>query len=125
MTDVYRVVAQYDTTTIREGLALYLDRLPAPSVQSYEAGDKIFALLRVVFNVPPLFDVKREPLPFGLQGNPVQPEGVNLLWPFSIDTSGRLRLTGVQGGLSGPAFDPLGDFDQMAIRLKRRFPVSR
>jgi hypothetical protein len=43
-----------------------------------------------------------------------------------MDSSGRLRLTGVNLGLhSGPEYDPLHDFDQMALRLERRFPVSR
>ena len=126
ITDVYLVVAQYDTTTIRDAIALYVNSYPASNPQYDEAGDKVFALLRVVFKVPVLFDVKREPVPFGLLGNPVQPEGVNLLWPFSIDASGHLLLTGVVPGFSsGLTFDPLRDFDQMAIRLERRFPVSR
>jgi len=126
ITDVYLGVAQYDTTTIRDAISLYVNHFPASSPQYDEAGDKIFALLRVVFKVPPLVDVKKEPLPFSLLGNPVQPEGVNLLWPFSMDASGHLLLTGVDVGFhSGPAYDPLRDFDQMATRLERRFPVSR
>jgi hypothetical protein len=126
ITDVYLVVAQYDTTTIRDGIALYLNSYPASSPQRFDAGDRIFALLRVVFKVPRLFDVRRERLPFSLRGNPVQADGVELLWPFSMDNDGRLLLTGLDLGFhSGPAYDPLSDFDQMAVRLERRFPASR
>ena len=126
ITDMYLVVAQYDTTAIRDGIALYLNSYPASSPHRFDAGDKIFALLRVVFEVPRLFDVRRERLPFSLRGNPVQADGVDLLWPFSAGNDGHLQLTGVDLGVySGPAYDPLADFDQMAVRLARRFPPSR
>ena len=126
ITEVYLRVAQYDSTTIRAGISLYLNRYPPVSNEQFDASEKIFALLRVVFKVPRVFYVGREPLPFSLHGNPVQADGVDLLWPYSTSNDGRLLLTGVDEGISsGPAYDPLSDFDQMAVRLERRFPVSR
>lgn len=123
--ETYRSLAQYDTATIRAGILSYLNRSPALSPQRYEAGEMIFAFLRVVFQVPRRFDATREHLPFATAGNPVYPDGVDLLWPFSIDGHGRLQLTGVAVGLSGPAYNPLADFDQMSVRLQRRSPASR
>jgi hypothetical protein len=126
ITDRYLVVAQYDTAVIRDGIALYLNSYPALSPQRFDAGDKIFALLRVVYKVPRRVEVRRERLPFSLRGNPVQADGVDLLWPFSIGNDGRLLLTGLDPGFhSGPAYEPLSDFDQMAVRLERRFPARQ
>lgn len=125
ITETYRSLAQYDTATIRAGMVLYLNRNPVLSPQRYEDGLKIFAFLRVVFQVPRRFDAVREHVPFETAGNPVYPDGLDLLWPFSMDDHGHLQLTGVAIGLSGPAYDPLADFDQMARRLPRRFPTSR
>ena len=125
ITEMYLSLAQYDTATIRAGIVSYLNRSPVLSPQRYEAGAKIFAFLRVVFRVPRRFDAAREHVPFETAGNPVYPDGVDLLWPFSIDRHEGLQLTGVAIGLSGPAYNPLTDFDQMARRLPRRFSASR
>lgn len=129
ITDVFLDVAKYDTSTLRAGIVAYLNRYPALSPQIDDAGYEIFAFLRVVFLVPPHFGTTRESLrslPFSLLGNPVHDDGVDLLWPYSIDHDGHLHLTGFILGLhSGPPYDPLADFDQMAQRLERRFPVSR
>jgi hypothetical protein len=127
ITRIYLRLAQYNTETLRAGIASYLNSYAAPlSYEYYEASDKVFVFLRVVFDVPRRFDATKERLPFGLQGNPVYPDGVDLLWPFSIDTNGDLQLTGVDLGVhSGPSYDALADFDHMASRLRRRFPASR
>ena len=126
ITETYLRLAQYDTATIRAGIALYLNSSPILSPQRYEAGEKIFAFVRVVFQVPRRFDATRGHLPFQPVGNPVYADGVDLLWPFSMDDNGRLHLTGVDQGHSGLAYNPLADFDQMARRLpRRRFPASR
>ena len=82
----------------------------------------MFAFLRVVFDLPARFNPANERLPFELLGNPLHFDGVDLLWPFSIN-NGQLQLTsGPLGALSGPSYDPFADFDQMALRLRRRFP---
>lgn len=121
ITEVYIRIAKYPTETIRTGVALYLQRYPALGLEDFEAGEKIFALLRVIFTVPQRFNAAREVLPYGLLGNPVYSDGVDLIWPYS--TSGRLVLSGVDPGIhAGPPYNPLFDFDQMASRLKRRFP---
>jgi hypothetical protein len=126
ITDVYLNLARYDTATLRAGIARYVNSYPILSYQRVDATDKVFALLRVVFNVPHRFAATKEPLPFALFGNPVYPEGVDLLWPFSIDSDGKLHLTGVdQGTRPDPAYNAVADFDQMAARLQRRFPAKR
>lgn len=125
VTEMYLRLAKYDTATIRAGITLYLGGFSSLSPQRYDAGEKVFAFVRVVFRVPRRFDAVREHLPFEVAGNPVYADGVDLLWPFSIDDNGHLHLTGVDQGHSGPAYNPLADFDQMARRLPRRLPASR
>lgn len=124
ITETYRSVAHFDTATIRAGVALYLHQSAGLSPQQYESGEKIFAFLRVVFRVPRRFDAERQHMPYETAGNPVYPDGVDLLWPFSMNSHGRLQLTGVAIGLSGPEYNPLADFDQMARHLPRRFPPN-
>ena len=82
----------------------------------------MFAFLRVIFEVP----VRRNgATPYGVLGNPIYDDGVDLLWPYSIDNSGRLVLTGVDSGVHvGSPYDPLADFDEMASRLGRRVPAA-
>lgn len=125
ITETYLGLAQYDTRTIRAGIVWYLNRSPSMSPQRYVADLKVFAFLRVVFQVPRRFDAVREHLRFETAGNPVNANGLDLLWPFSMEGHGRLLLAGVAIGLSGPAYNPLADFDQLALRFQRRFPASR
>jgi hypothetical protein len=126
ITHAYEGLAHYDNATIRTGISLYLQSFASFSWENYKAGEKIFAFLRVVFEVPRRFDATKGGLPYGILGNPVHSDGVDLLWPFSLEHDGQLALTGVDLVFhSGPPYDPIADFDQMASRLERRFPVSQ
>jgi hypothetical protein len=127
ITQTYLMLAQYDTSTLRAGIASYLKRYASPPRAEYfAASEKVFVFLRVLFDVPPRFFSQEHPFPFSLHGNPYHADGVDLLWPFSLDRHGKLQLTGIAlSGSSGPPYDALADFDAMAARLKRRFPVSR
>jgi hypothetical protein len=116
---IYAQLAQYETATIRMGIASYLQSYTnPPGYKYYEANDKVYALLRVVFKISqiPASRARRSISPYF--------DGSDPLWPFSIDDLGRLQLTGVEGPRSGPASNTLASFDEMASRLERRFPVS-
>lgn len=128
ITDVYVALAHFDSATIRAGVASYVNSYVSagrPELGYVDASQKVYAFLRVVFKVPARIDASKGS-PYGLMGNPVYPDGVDMLWPFSMDSAGRLALTGVDSGLhTGVPYDPLSDFDKMASHLERRFPVSR
>lgn len=128
ITKTYVALAHFDTATVRAGIASYVNSYVIsgrPEFRYVDATQKVYAFLRVVFKVPPRVDASSGS-PFGLMGNPVYPDGVDMLWPFSMDNAGRLELTGLDSGLhTGVPYDPLPDFDKMASRLERRFPVSQ
>jgi hypothetical protein len=72
--------------------------------------------------VPQPFDPSSK---FSFFGNPVYSDGADLLWPYSIDRTGQLVLSGVDTGMhTGPTPDGLSDFDLMASRFARRFRVT-
>jgi hypothetical protein len=125
ITDTYVKLARESTESIRAGMALFLKRHPGPSVGNIQAEDKLFAFVRVVFIVPQRY-VPQPSDPsstFFAFGNPVYSDGADLLWPYSIDGTGQLALTGVDTGMhTGPIPDALSDFDKMASRFSRRFP---
>ena len=126
ITQVYTRIAKYPAETIRAGVALFLQRYPALNFKYLDAGQKIFALVRVIFIVPQRFNTATQALPYMLSGNPMHSDGVDLAWPYSTSTTGQLVLSGVDTGIhNGPPYDPLFDFDQMASRLERRFPSER
>jgi hypothetical protein len=84
---------------------------------------KLFVLNRYLFNVPPrvsagdakFFDAWRVTRYDGKGG-------ADLLWPLSIDESGRLVLTAAAGGYSGPPYRALAEFDYFCQRFGRRPP---
>jgi hypothetical protein len=127
ITDIYIRLAHESAGSIRAGMALFLKRHPNPSVGYIRAEDKLFAFVRVVFIVPQRyvpqpFDPSSK---FSFFGNPVYSDGADLLWPYSIDRTGQLVLSGVDTGMhTGPTPDGLSDFDLMASRFARRFRVT-
>lgn len=124
VTQIYLRLAQYETETVRDGIGLYLNPYVTPSRQSFDANLKVFALVRVIFKVPARFRAGPDGVPFYLYGNPVYADGVDLLWPFSINRNGGLALTGVDLELhTGLAYRALPDFDKMASHFERRFPA--
>jgi len=126
ITDAYLRLAHYPTAAIRAGIVLYLQSFPARDPHVLNAQQRVFALLRVVFQVPARVDPNKG-LPYGVYGNPALPDGtIDFLWPFSAGSAGQLELTGVdQGAHAGPAPNVLSDFDRMASQLPRRFPATR
>lgn len=124
ITDIYLKLARYPTNVIRAGVYTYVMSYAPSDPRSMEAGYKVFALERVLFKVPRRFRVG-ERIPYAIVGNPLIHDGaatyVNFLWPYSVGSAGRLVLTGSGvGQASGPPYNPLRDFDEMAGRLARR-----
>jgi hypothetical protein len=118
ITDLYLKLADYDTETIRAGIASYLSEEKIADPGTFYAGAKVFALLRVVFQVPQYVVATGE---FYSMGNPVHDGSIELLWPYSMDGAGRLVLTGsALVGYTGLPADPLKEFDKFASRFGRR-----
>jgi hypothetical protein len=124
LTKLYIQLARYPTDEIRAGIAAYLMNYPAESSESYLANLKLFAFLRVVFNVPKSLRRDRD-FPFRTWGNPTSADGnVDFLWPYSMGASGQLILSGVDIGHSDVEVDQLAEFDKMRARFPRRFPET-
>jgi hypothetical protein len=124
ITDIYLNLARYPTEIIRAGVYLYVNSHALLDPQYIESGYKVFALERVVFKVPARFRVG-ERFPYATLGNPLVPEGaatyIDFLWPYSTGSAGQLVLSGFGvGQLSGPPYNAMADFDEMAGRLPRR-----
>jgi hypothetical protein len=116
ITDIYLRVAGYDTDTVRAGIASYLNEQNPHTY--FEAIAKVFALLRVVFRVPQW--VAADGNFYGM-GNPIRDGSFELLWPFSMDRTGHLILSGrALAGYTGLPADPLKEFDKFASRFGRR-----
>jgi len=123
ITDLYERLSRYPTDAIRAGVALYVQSYSPSDVRHVEAVQKVFAFVRVFFNVPSKFALDKQP-PLSIAGSPVSVDRVvDFLWPFSIDAEGQLSLTGVDSGFhTGPDIDAIATFNVMETRLARRFP---
>lgn len=123
ITDIYLDIARHPTEVIRAGVHMYVSSYMPSDPRYIEAGYKVFALERVVFEVPLRFRTG-ERFPYSTLGNPsIQNETtyIDFLWPYSIGRDGQLVLSGFGvGQLSGPPYNALADFDQMVARLARR-----
>jgi hypothetical protein len=131
ITDTYVKLAHYPNEDLRAGIKLLLDQSwPKSSIDRLNpsgAVDKVFAFLRVVFNVP--LTVDRTDHVYQTLGNPFvgeHAEARDFLWPYSIDHRGKLRLTAGELGMPhGQVPDLLQEFDTMARTLNRRFPPTK
>ena len=116
-TRIYYEIAKFDNATIREAL-IYFCSSGEKDLDSTRDQAKIFALLRVVFDVPAGF---LSSLPhWGSWGSPVVEGRVNLLWPFRHGDGGRLILEGMPVSYFGPPYDALAEFDYFATRFMRQ-----
>ena len=126
-------IAQYDLDTIRSAIAYYCqaDNLDADKGRPGTGSnpDKLFPLVQYLFNLPE--KVTRDSpywrffgswhVPFS--GDPRHPrpsDSVDYRWPWSIDSDGRCRLTGVFGGYEGEAYQPVAAFDFYRKHFSRR-----
>jgi hypothetical protein len=128
LTSTYVEIAQYSTNAIRAGTALYLQSYSPKDGKGLAANLKVFALLRVVFEVPKSIKAAEliPPRRYAIWGNPSEGDSIDLLWPFSIDSAGKLELTGVDDSFhSGPMADEISDFQVMELTLQRRFPATK
>lgn len=124
ITRIYSELARYDTNTVRAGIALYLYSFAATEPERHMGGVKVFAFLRVFFKVPEILNWHQ--MYYGTFGNPhLDDTTLNFLWPYSVDGTGALVLTGEGTFMSGPPYNPLADFDRMEFdKLQRRFPAK-
>jgi hypothetical protein len=122
ITRIYTDLAQYDTNSVRAGIALYIQGFSGAEYERYTGAVKVFAFLRVFFEVPLTLDWHR--MPYSTYGNPhLDDTKLDFLWPYSVNESGALVLTGEGIPMSGPPYDPIADFDKMEFaKLERRFP---
>jgi hypothetical protein len=121
ITRLYRQLATYPTETIREGVELELVSHKGELPGETGAALKVFAFLRVVFDVPPKGVASDARCAIGSMGNPVRNGVLDLLWPYSIDRDGKMSLTGVAVGVtSGRIPNELAAFDALAAQFPRR-----
>ncbi len=119
ITRLYQSLSPHGTGTIREGIRTYLSEFQGEPPETFFARAKVFAFLRVIFDVPDGYI--RGAVPFGSWGAPLKDGAVNLLWPFSLDPKGNPSLTGVfPGECFGPPYDALGEFDSFVLYYPRR-----
>jgi hypothetical protein len=126
ITNIYKELNAFNTETIRFAMERLLSRVPRNSNEVYRDSmleKKIFALSRVVFDIPPglhpksIFDVEL------YWETPTQGDKANILWPYDLDGKGNLILTGIGGGglFTGPsAYSAIKEFDLLAKHFKRR-----
>lgn len=119
ITRLYRSLSPHGTGTIREGIRYYLSEFQGDRPEEFSARAKVFAFLRVVFDVPEGY--LQGARAFGSWGAPWRDGQINLLWPYSLDSGGGLSLTGVfPGEYAGPPYDALGEFDSFVLHYPRR-----
>jgi hypothetical protein len=115
----YLEIARSDNETIREGLQqLQLSDNSLVGYMRLKADAKVFALLRVLFDIPRGFLSSEGN--YGSWGSPVSKGRVNLLWPYEKDPQGHLVLMGVAGHYYGVPYNALAEFDEFAARFPRR-----
>jgi hypothetical protein len=79
------------------------------------------ALARVLaFAVPQWIPIKTSVRLGGMQDRPMDDARVNLLWPLSVDSNGRLVLEAWDRGYMGPAYQALPEFDYFRDHYARR-----
>jgi hypothetical protein len=118
ITRLYFEIAVYHTPTIRAAIQHFLSEYKEGTWDRLYADAKVFALLRVIFKVPPGFgDAGNH---HGSWGSPDKAGQVNLLWPYDIDGNGKLVLVGTGGRYFGPPYDALAEFDDFASFFPRR-----
>jgi hypothetical protein len=123
ITDTYLRLARFSNQDLRSGISLFLNSYPRRNTSYVEASEKVFALLRVVFDVPLKLDAQNGQL-YQQWGNPIVGPGErDFLWPFTVDDHGHLHLTAATAAtyLGAPP-DVSREFDVMARTLQRRFP---
>lgn len=121
ITKIYLDLSRHKTENLRNGIELYLEKYNRIDNNSFLAGAKVFAFLRVIFDLPEHYKVRPEQI-IHLMGNPMNEDGtVDLMWPYSKNDQGDILLTGESPPFfSGPPYNGLADFDGLASEFGRR-----
>jgi len=133
ITTIYKSLQKYDNSAIRDALNEIMSAKILTS-EAYTSQEnrraKVFALLRLLFEIPQgLLPALPQHNGIGISISEwghayhMPYDGtVNLLWPFEL-RQGNLVLTGVGGRQTlwtGPTYNPIYEFDEMAKVYKRR-----
>jgi len=114
-------MAQNDTETLRDAIDFVLAEIPHENPERHRLESKIFAFLRIVFNIPEGY-LDPTSMSTGF-GSPWKNGNVDILWPYAYNKDNKLELIGECGHYMGPAYDPLADFDRLSTRFGRRFVI--
>jgi len=120
ITRLYLGLGHYNTETIKKGIQDYIASNKPLSPEAFNAEAKIFAFLRVIFDVPAGYIKIKGDEHYGSWGSPVKDGEVNLLWPYSKDNAGNLTLTGIASDYYGPPYDPIAEFEEFRVKYSRR-----
>ncbi len=104
-------IAKFDESTIRKALIKYVKANP-PDKQGHIASmSRIVVLNRYFFNVPTLMPRNRIARFGGWYGLPYLECEMHWIWPLSIDSEGKLALTGTLISYNGLPYHALEEFD--------------
>jgi len=125
ITATYIQLSHYDNDTIRATLVKIESEYSFGDL--FQMGAKIFAWLRIIFNVPPGYCSDEVAKASVVSGRcfpaPVKDGRVDMLWPYTLDDNGNLILVKPEHGVfiySGSPYSPTKDFDFMVKFYERR-----
>jgi hypothetical protein len=112
-------IANNDTSRIRKAVERVAHDEDT-SNYSVDELSKLFLLNRYLFKVPSKSNMADARFFGGWGGVPHDEEHVDLLWPFAVNSAGKLELTGGFGGYYGDIFEAVDEFDYFNRRFGRR-----
>lgn len=120
-------IARCESKEIVRGVEIYLGTKHHDDLenQAPNSWSKVFVITRFVANIPADADygdtlgADLSPFYRGPQDRAL------ILWPWTLDNSGRLKLAGRTNSYEGPLFDPLSELQWAIGHFGRRNVVSR
>jgi hypothetical protein len=118
-------ISMYDLTTIRKAMIAYADKQSQIKPYNVYSMGRLFVLNRYLFKVPDQDTTARKEFG-GFLGPTISSKGINWLWPFSIDSTGKLELTGQAYGYMGDVYLAIDEFDYFNERFgPRKLPQKQ
>lgn len=105
-------ISKFDAALVRIAIVNYTEKNLKGRMTDIDCYARIFLLNRYIFNVPDKLIKSKRPFG-GWAGIPMSDDGVNWLWPFSLDKENKLVLTGKYLGFFGPDYQFLEEFDYL------------
>ena len=105
---------------LRKAIERFIGERRCANKYSVDDMSKLFVLNRSIFKVPSQSKLPEARFFGGWIGVPRGEKGVDLLWPLTIRSGGKLELIGDFGGYYGDDFQAVEEFDYFNQRFGRR-----